>query len=60
MQYHRDYWNQIANPWVSAAVLTGGLVSAILLYSLVHLSASTDISSAYDYTNDPTASVLLN
>ncbi len=32
-----NYWNQKATPWVSFAVLAGGLVSAVLLFWLVRM-----------------------
>jgi len=40
-----DYWKQKATPWVSIAVLVGGMLSALILLWLVNLEASVDISS---------------
>lgn len=31
------YWHQKAAPWVSIAVLAGGMVSAVLLFWLVRM-----------------------
>jgi len=40
-----EYLGQRAAPWVSAAVLGGGLVSAFLLHWLVKLESAVDITS---------------
>ncbi len=34
------YWKQKAAPWVTFAVLTGGLVSAVLLFWIVKIENS--------------------
>lgn len=36
---NRSYWKQKASPWVSAAVLAGGLATAIILFFLVRVEA---------------------
>jgi hypothetical protein len=38
----KDYWNQRAASWVSAAVLAGGLTSAVLLFILVRIDQNVD------------------
>jgi len=39
------YWKQKAAPWVSIAVLVGGMLSALILFWLVNLEASVNITS---------------
>ena len=41
------YWRQKASPWVSAAVLGGGLVSAIILFGLFKVQEQAVASSNY-------------
>jgi len=40
-----DYWNKKAAPWVSVAVLTGGLFSAIILFWIVRIESQIQITS---------------
>lgn len=42
-----NYWKQRAAPWVSLAVLAGGLVSAVLLFWLVRIESQVQITSIY-------------
>lgn len=40
------YWHQKANPWVSAAVLCGGLVSACLLLFIYRVQSDAESFSS--------------
>ncbi len=40
------YWHQRAAPWVSASVLIGGLVTALILMMLVRIQNNADNLSA--------------
>lgn len=42
-----NYWNQKAAPWVSVAVLAGGMLSAIILFWLVKIESQVQITSVY-------------
>jgi hypothetical protein len=35
--WESSYWQRRASPWVSAAVLAGGLTTAIILFFLVRI-----------------------
>jgi hypothetical protein len=39
-----NYLNQEAHPWVSVAVLAGGLAAAILLFWLVNIEAELRVT----------------
>ncbi|MDO8471452.1 MAG: hypothetical protein Q7S49_02490 [bacterium] len=39
-----NYWKQKATPWVSLAVLAGGLVSAVILFWLVKIEAEFHVT----------------
>lgn len=39
-----SYLKQKAHPWVSLAVLAGGMVSAIILFMLARIEASLEIT----------------
>jgi hypothetical protein len=51
IKYRQSYWSQIANPWVSASVLVGGLVSAVLLFGLYRLQNVVDTGAPYADTS---------
>ncbi|MBX4200038.1 hypothetical protein KW790_01065 [Candidatus Parcubacteria bacterium] len=42
MNYWQNYWRQTANPFVSGAVLMGGLVSGLILFMLVRIESKLD------------------
>lgn len=46
-----NYWRQKATPWVSFAVLAGGMLTAVILFFLVIVEASIlELDeSAYEY-----------
>ncbi len=39
-----SYWNQKASIWVTAAVLMGGLVSAVILFFLVRFENNLEVN----------------
>jgi len=41
-----DYWKQKAMPWVSLAVLAGGLVSAVILFWVTKIESEVQLLSA--------------
>jgi hypothetical protein len=51
INYRQSYWSQVANPWVSASVLVGGLVSAFLLFGLYRLQNTVEMSAPYANTS---------
>lgn len=46
---NKAYWKQRATPWVSAVVLGGGLVSALILFFLVRVEENIQsLTGGYD------------
>ncbi|MCR4279479.1 MAG: hypothetical protein NUV78_01940 [Candidatus Zambryskibacteria bacterium] len=44
-----SYWRQKATPWVSYAVLFGGLASALILFFLIRVENNIQSFELYDY-----------
>ena len=42
---YMDYWKQQAAPWISFAVLVGGLVSSVILFWLMKIENEIQITS---------------
>lgn len=54
---NRNYWHQEAAPWVSASVLAGGMLTAVILFMLVRFEKKLAAdSTGYLGGNLPTAS----
>ncbi len=50
-----SYWRRKASPWVSAAVLIGGMATACILFVLVRIQ--NDINSTIADTSDTYSSI---
>lgn len=44
-----SYWKQKAAPWVSFAVLAGGMASALILFFLVRVESNIQGLNSYSY-----------
>ncbi len=44
----RDYWQQQAAPWVTIAVLAGGLFSSVLLFWMAHMQNTAENLTTVD------------
>lgn len=50
MNYWQNYWQQTASPYVSAAVLVGGLLSAVILFFLTRVELGAQAFAASNLT----------